>query len=98
MKNKIFFFFFFTAFYAGLIPAKALEVFVSNGVFHAPEIGTYVETDIFISSTSVHFVKQASGKYKASIEVTLLYKQGEQITAFDKYLLHSSETEDTNSF
>jgi len=98
MSSKIFFIFLIAAFCAGIFPAKAIEVFVTNSVFHAPEIGTYVETDIFITSTSIQFAKQASGKQKGSVEVSLVYKQGEQIITFDKYLLHSVETDDTNSF
>lgn len=98
MKKNIFFFSFLIALCAGILPARAIEVFVTNSVFYAPDIGTYVETDLYITSPSVQFVQQQSGKYKATAEVILVYKQGEKIAAVDKYLLHSIETADTNSF
>lgn len=98
MKYSVSFFSFVCSLLLITLPAAAIEVFVTNNVFHAPEIGSYVETDIFIASTDIQFVQQPSGKYKGSVEVILLYKQGETIVTFDKYLLHSAETTDTATF
>lgn len=98
MKLSRIFLAFIPVFFLAIPSANALEAFVRNSVFHTNDAGAYVETDIFISGTGIQFKKQPGGKYKGATEVTLVYRQGEQTAAFDKYILHSIETADSASF
>ncbi len=75
----------------------ALNPIVDYAIFQNPEGESYVETYLLIPSDGVTFAKNASDKYQASVEVTLLFKQGEKIAAFDKYLLSSKEVENDST-
>jgi GWxTD domain-containing protein len=74
----------------------ALDVFMITNRYYAPNIGTYVETDILIPGATVRFVKNERGTYSGTIEITLAYKKNNETVAFDKYLLHSFEINDSN--
>ncbi len=76
--------------------SKSIEAFVKNSVFYSPEAGTYVETDILITGPSINYVKNETGKFIGTVEITLLFKKVNEVMAFDKYLLHSIELDDTS--
>ena len=72
----------------------AFSPVVNYATFSTPDQKSYVETYLLIPSTDVKFVPVDNGKYQATIEVTILFKQEEKIIQFDKYLLHSPLVED----
>ncbi len=72
---------------------RAIDGFISNCIFYSPGDGPYVETYITIPAHSLTFGETTNGKFQAAVEVTLLYKNGEDITAFEKYVLNSAEVE-----
>ncbi len=78
------------------IPAQAIEVQLRHCRFYAPEIGPYVETDLLVIGNSIKYIPTANGQYRGSVEVTLVYKQGGEIKAFDKYVLHTVDIADTS--
>jgi len=77
------------------LPVHALEVQLRHCRFYAPEVGPYVEADLLIIGNSIKYVPTANGQYRGSVEVTLIYKQGEEIKAFDKFVLNTEDIADT---
>ncbi len=67
----------------------ALKPTVEYAVFSIPNKGAYIETYLLIPGSTVTFVPTDDGQFQAQVEVTLLFKQGEKIAKFDKYLLKS---------
>ncbi len=68
--------------------SKALDASVSFATFKSPD-QNFVEIYLHVSGRSVHFDAVDSLHSKASVEVVILFKKGENIVKFDKYVLHS---------
>ncbi len=77
--------------------AQNLNVFLSYTVFNSPESGPYIETYIAVEGRTVHLIKNDSNKFQGSIQIVMLFKQGDEIINFDKYELFSPELDDTVS-
>ncbi|MCX6306973.1 MAG: GWxTD domain-containing protein [Bacteroidetes bacterium] len=77
-----------------VIQARNLWAFLSYSSFNSPE-GPYIETYLTVAANSVKFVKKENGKYQATVNILMTFKQGNEIKAFKKYELNSSELEDT---
>ncbi len=75
--------------------AKSLLARFSYATFFAPEKGPYVETYLSIDGHSVHYQPINQGQYQASIEASILLKQGDSLRYFDKFNLLGPETPDT---
>jgi len=67
---------------------------MTYATFNSPE-GPYVETYLSIAGNSVRWVKQSDGKYKATVNVLMTFKDKDQIKAYKKYELNSNEIPDT---
>ncbi len=80
--------------FASAAPARNLWAFLSYASFNSPE-GPYLETYLSVAANSVLFVKQENGRYKATVNVLMTFKQGNEIKAFRKYELASQEVADT---
>ena len=76
--------------------AKNLRAFLNYSIFNHPTEGPYLETYLSVYGKSVNFVRNDNGMYQSVIEITLIFKEGEKITDFDKYELFSPEVSDTN--
>ena len=74
--------------------ARNLWAFLTYATFNSPE-GPYVETYLSIAGNSVKFVKKDNGKFQATVNILLTFKQNNEIKAFKKYELNSAEIEDT---
>jgi GWxTD domain-containing protein len=77
--------------------AKKLDSYMSYTTFYSPESGPYIETYLSVDGNTVEFVLNENNKYQASIQVLLLFKNGEEIVNYDKYELLSPEYDDTLS-
>jgi len=75
-----------------------LKAYFTYCTFNSPEKGPYIETYLSVLGSSVRHVKKADGKFQGSIQITLIFKQGDQIKNFKKYNLLSPELDDTTSF
>ena len=66
---------------------KSLNAYISYAVFNTPgENSTpYVETYITFDKGSLVYVKNESGQYTATINVTIMFKQWESVQNFGKY-------------
>lgn len=76
--------------------AKKLKAMLSYATFHSPDNGPYIETYLSVMGNSVSFAKMSNGKYQGAIQVSILFKQNNEIKFADKYNLLSQEVEDTN--
>ncbi|MCX6280686.1 MAG: GWxTD domain-containing protein [Bacteroidetes bacterium] len=74
--------------------AKNLWAYLTYATFNSPE-GPYVETYLSIAGNSVKWIKQADGKYIATVNVLMTFKDKNDIKAFKKYELKSNEVTDT---
>lgn len=69
-------------------PLAALDASVSYATFRSPT-QSYIEVYLHIAGRSVTFQPLTDSTYQAGVEVILLFKQGEEIVKFDKYMLNS---------
>jgi len=74
--------------------SKNLWAFLTYASFSSPE-GPYLETYLTISAKSVQFVSTGNGKFQATVQVLMTFKQNAEIKAFKKYELRSAEIDDT---
>ncbi|MBR6774204.1 MAG: GWxTD domain-containing protein [Bacteroidales bacterium] len=78
---------------------KNINAFISYGTFNITgENDTpYLETYITFDCNSLVYVKNQNGQYEASINLTILFKQGESIKNYDKYIVTSPQVADTTN-
>lgn len=63
--------------------------------FYSPADGPYIETYLSVVGGSIVWVKNEAGHYQGKLEVTMIFKKGEEITAFDKYELSGPAVNDS---
>lgn len=77
---------------AGAVTARPSAYF-SYATFDQPSGKPYIETYLYIAGNSVSVAPADSGRVKATLEVQWIYRQGDRIVAFDKYLLRSPDVD-----
>lgn len=77
------------------VHAKNLWAYLTFTTFNSPE-GPYVETYMSVAGNSVKWVRLENGKYLATVNVLMMFKQDKDIKAFKKYELKSKEISDTS--
>lgn len=77
--------------------AQELQAYMSYTLFHSPVDGPYIETYLSVYGPSVEYVQNESGKFQGGVEVTIIFRQGENIVSYDKYEVLSDEIADTAS-
>jgi len=70
--------------------ASPLAVF-NYKIFYIPERGPVVETYFDISGQSVILIDSGDGILKSKVEITMIFKKGEEIVTFDKKVIDSPE-------
>ncbi|MBL4653390.1 MAG: GWxTD domain-containing protein [Flavobacteriales bacterium] len=83
--------------FSSLVQAEGLKAFFSYSSFYSPDSGPYVETYLSVIGSSVEYKVNENGKFQGKIEITLVFKDGEEIANFKKYNLLSPELDDTIS-
>ncbi len=68
---------------------------VRHATFVHPESGPYVETYLNIHGKSLRYVQVSSGRYQAKAAVTVLLRDGETVSDYQKYQLESALVSDT---
>jgi GWxTD domain-containing protein len=71
--------------------SKDIQAYYNSKQFKLEGKGTLVENYLSISPHSVVYKSNSEGKLLAQIEITQIYKQGETIVDFKKYVLTSPE-------
>lgn len=77
--------------------AKKLQAFMSYSTFNSPTDGPYIETYLTIVGSSAVFVQNTNGKFQGTVEITLIFSQGDVVKQFKKINLLSPEVADTNN-
>ena len=72
-----------------------MKAYFTYCTFNAPESGSFVETYLTVVGNTVEYAPKEDGGYQGSIQVTLVFKQGEEIKDFKKYNLLSPVVADT---
>lgn len=80
-----------------ILPAMAggrhLSALFGSSTLYLPQNNqTYVETYLNFDAWSLNFVKEDEGRYRATVEVTLVVRQGDSVAYLKKYDLHSPYT------
>jgi GWxTD domain-containing protein len=75
--------------------AAEVKAYLLYSTFMSPGKGPYIETYLSVIGNSLVFKKNSNGKYQGAVEVTMAFKQGEEIKAVKKYNLLSPEVDDT---
>ncbi len=81
----------------GFCGPKSLQAFFSYTTFYAPGQGSYIETYLSVQGGSLIWVKNDAGKFQGSVQVTLYFKQNDEIKDFRKFDLLSPELADTTN-
>lgn len=90
MKNYIFFLA-VALLISSNIKAQDLQTYYYFSSYFNPENGPYIETYMTVVGNSATFIKNENGKYQASIEITIIFKQQGDVKDFRKYVLKSPE-------
>ena len=78
--------------------SQNLQAFMTYTLFNSPVDGPYIETYLSVFGPSVYYVEKDNGKFQGAVEVTIIFREGENIVNFDKYEVLSHELEDTSGF
>jgi GWxTD domain-containing protein len=85
------------AIFAGsTLSAQNLQAYMSYTLFNSPVDGPYIETYLSVYGPSIEYVKNENGNFQGGVEVTIIFRQGENIVSFDKYEVTSEEIADTS--
>ncbi len=74
--------------------ARNLWAFLTYTCFNSPE-GPFVETYLSFAGNSLQYKKLDNGKFQASVNVLMIFRQADQIKAYNKYTFLSPEISDT---
>jgi len=75
--------------------AQGVDAYFDYAAFNAPGIGPYVETYIAFAGNSMHYVVNNDSMLQASAEVTLVFKNVEDVKEFRKYQVLGPALPDT---
>ena len=77
---------------------KNIDAFISYGTFNiiGKNSSPYIETYITFDCSSLVYVKNQN-EYEASLNLTVIFKQGESIKNYDKYSITSPKIADTTN-
>lgn len=67
---------------------SALDANISFATFKSKE-SPYIEVYLHLIGSTTSFKRMADSTFTANVEVVILFKQGEEIVKFDKYLLNN---------
>lgn len=77
--------------------AEGIRAHINFSTFNIPGESPYIETYMMVEGNGATFIKNKNNKYQATIEVLVLFKQGDKIIEFNKYEFNSPELTDTLS-
>ncbi len=74
---------------------KTVTAFLSTTTFNVPEVSPFVENAIAFDPNSVTYSEFEKGKFKATVEITTIFRSNDTIRAFSKIALDSPVVTDT---
>lgn len=75
--------------------AQQVDAYFYHAPFYAPGTGTYVETYLAFAGNSLHYMMNPDSMLQASVEVTMVFKNIDEIKEFRKYKVVSPYLPDT---
>ena len=81
---------------AGVAQNKAVQSFLSSTTYTVPGGTPYIENALAFDCASVVYHQFEPGKFKATVEIQTIFKQGDKICNFSKVALDSPVTTDTS--
>lgn len=75
---------------------KPITAFLNTTTFNVPEVSPFVENSIAFDPYSVTYTEFEKGKFKATVEITTIFKSNDTIRAFSKIALDSPVVTDTS--
>ncbi|MDO8896282.1 MAG: hypothetical protein Q7V19_01430, partial [Bacteroidales bacterium] len=75
---------------------KSLRAYLSYATFAVPGNDSYIETYLAIEGPSVVFIQNDNESFRASVEISMLFKQQDKVINFAKYELKSPVVYDLN--
>lgn len=81
--------------FSAIAQNKAIQSFLSYTTYAVPNGTPFIENAIAFDCSSVVYHQFEPGKYKATVEVQTIFKQGEKVCAFSKIALDSPVVTDT---
>ena len=84
-------------FFTPTIKAQNLQALFYHASFFHPSEGPYVESYLKVFGPSATYELNKDGMYQASLEVTIVFKQSDEIKDFRKYNLISEAVKDTSA-
>lgn len=97
MKRTVFFVMMMLLAMSGSAQVSMLKPYLSTTVFDAPGLTPYVENAIAIECRSAVYSEFESGVFKATVEITTIFKQGDKVCNFSKIALDSPVVADTSA-
>ena len=77
------------------VKAKRLRSYLSTTTYCAPGVSPYVENAIAFDSRTAAYKQCEAGKFKATIEIRTIFRQGDKICNYSKIALDSPVVTDT---
>ena len=81
----------------GTAQNKAVQSFLSSTIFNIPDGTPYIENALAFDCSSVIYKEFEPGKFKATVEIQTVFKQGDKISNFSKIALDSPVLTDTTN-
>ena len=81
---------------SGIAQNKAVQSFLSSTTYNVPGGTPYIENAIAFDCSSVVYKQFEPGKFKATVEIQTIFKQGDKVCNFSKEALDSPVTADTS--
>ena len=82
---------------AAVSQEKSVTAFLATTTFNVPEVSPFVENAIAFDPTSVTYSEFEKGKFKATVEVTTIFRSNDTIRAFSKIALDSPIVTDSTA-
>lgn len=82
---------------AATAQVKMLKPYLSTTMYNAPGVSPYVENAIAFECRSAAYKEFEPGKFKATVEITTIFKQGDKVCNYSKVALDSPVVTDTLS-
>lgn len=79
------------------VKAQAVNAYFYYSTFYTPSSGTYIETYIAFSSSSLHYKLNADNALDASVEVTMIFKNIDEIKEYRKFNVVSPSLPDSTT-
>lgn len=95
--KKLFTFFLLSLFMLPQLQAanKSMRAYLSYSTFSVPDKSPYIETYLAVDAKSVVYKETSPGNFMASLEIIMIFSQGDSIRDFAKYELNSPVIQDT---